>query len=152
MPMGSASLQYSPRPDTLGDGLRQLQRDSGGVVLLQIVRPPEAGALATLAAGGDTEAGQLLEAAMQIIDRVAAAPGREPVRCSGCGAAIRRMRFTCAVVLPFQAASTAGLGMAICFGCGTEISAIMDATQKAVRRILPLTRAIRPTHATGGRA
>ncbi len=151
MPMGAASLHY-PRRESLGDGLRALHRESGGVVLLQIVRPLEAGALAELAAGGDAEAEQLLEASLQVIQRVASASRRDPVCCAACKARVLGMQFACAVVLPYQASADAGIGMAICWGCGTEPAAILAAAQNAIRELWPNTRAIRATHTTGGRA
>lgn len=136
---------------TLAEGIGRIHDESRGMMNLHVIRREDAPRLLLAALAGDKEAGHLLHQVSQSIAQIEAAPARAPVQCGCCGSNLTNGRFSFAIATPDIADPSAGLGMAICWRCGTSLGVVRAAAVRALRLIWPNCRAV-TVHPEGGRA
>ena len=140
------------QPPTLDDGIRAMHAECGGALIVQVIRPPEALALVAQACSGDAQADAVLDAFMQVLRRVEAAPKHEPALCVACSRPPVGNAFNVAVAIPMRDVPGHALGFIVCEPCGITTAAIRGHAIAACREIWPDLRQVTVTHGEGGRA
>ena len=137
---------------TFEQGLRAMQHQAGGGVLMSVVRPREAFRLERLAIVGDHAARSMLDIVVPIVKRAARGLQGAPMSCAACGRPIPAMKFSVVTVTPFLTWPANGLALPVCQRCGIEAAAIKGAATRACRAVWSGMAVIEATHNEGGRA
>ena len=134
------------------DDIRRLHDDAAGLLNLDVVRRCDAPGLMLAAAAGNADAARLLLDVNDFLARIQSAPAKSPMECGCCGKPLRQGSYNLVVARPAEGDMAKGLGLAICYRCGTSLGAIKAAAITSLRLIWPQARCIEITHPDGGRA
>ena len=137
---------------TWANDIRRLHDAAAGLLNLDVVRRCDAPGLMLAAVAGSADAARLLLDVSDFLARIQSAPAAAPMECGCCGKPLRQGRYNLVVARPAEGDTARGLGLAICYRCGTSLGAIKAAATTALRLIWPQARCIEITHHDGGRA
>jgi len=142
----------SGAPKSLAEAVGRIHEQARGLLALHIIRRDDMPHMIAAAISGHEESAQLLFQVNSLLTRILDAPADAPMECGCCGTPLHRGRFAFVIASPDIADPEAGLGLAICYRCGTSLGAIKAAALKALRGFWPDGRFIDVTHPHGGRA
>ena len=134
------------------DNILRLHDAAAGLLSLDVVRRSDAPGLMLAAVAGDADAARLLLDVNDFLERIQSAQASDPMQCGCCGKPLRQGRYSLVVARPTQGGTERGLGMAICYRCGTTLGGIKAAAITSLRLIWPEARSIEITCPDGGRA
>ena len=134
------------------DDIRRLHDAAAGVLNLDVVRRCDAPGLILAAVAGNTDAARLLLDVNDFLAHIQSAPASFPMECGCCGKPLHQDRYNLVLARPAESDTAKGLGLAICFRCGTSVGAVRAAATTALPLIWPDARCIEITHPDGGRA
>jgi hypothetical protein len=112
-------------------GIAHLVTESGGVLAVMIVRPPDLPALFEAAQAGDREATRLIGAVTTFVERV---NGAEPVPCATCDADLADTAFSTVIVLPSCDEPTKGIALGVCIECASDPDEILRKAMGMLRQ------------------
>lgn len=139
---------------TFADGVAQLNRESGGLLRVEIIRPQDVFALACAVFSGDGRALARLTAVLESSERIRRMARESPALCLCCPRSIRDPQATLAILAPENDAATVRICSAICAKCsdGTTDEVLARAAA-AYQKTWPGLRTVGPvTHPAGGNA
>jgi hypothetical protein len=116
------------------EGFAHLVTESGGVLAVVIVRPPDIPALFDAARAGDREATRLISAVTSFIERVNAAA---PVQCGSCDVDLADTPFSVVIALPSRDDPTKGVALGVCVACAIEHDEILARAMMLLRQVFP---------------
>lgn len=139
---------------TLADGVAQLNRESGGLLRLEIIRPEDISGLSCAVFSGKGSALARLTAALESGDRIRRQARKNPVICLCCPRSIRDPRAVLALLFPASDAASVAVASALCDRCSAaDQEALIVRAAAAYRAIWPGLRCVGAvTHPQGGHA
>jgi len=138
---------------TFADGVAQLNRESGGLLRVEIIRPQDVFALSCAVFSGDGRALARLTAVLESSERIRRMARESPAICLCCPNSIRDPQATLAILAPENDAATVTICSAICARCSTgSPSQVLERAAAAYQQVWPGLRCIEITHSAGGNA
>jgi hypothetical protein len=139
---------------TLADGVAQLNRESGGLLRLEIIRPEDIFGLSCAVFSGNGGALARLTAALESGERIRREARKKPVVCLCCPRAIRDPRAVLALLFPASDAASVAVASALCDRCSAaDQEVLMARAAAAYQQVWPGLRCVGPvTHPAGGHA
>jgi len=143
-----------PDPEfTLQQGVDRLNRESGGLLRLEIIRPEDIFGLSCAVFSGDGAALARLVAAQESGDRIRRHARKKPVVCLCCPRSIRDPRAVLALLFPASDAASVAVASALCDRCSAaDQETLMACAAAAYEKVWPGLRCIEITHPEGGNA
>jgi mRNA-degrading endonuclease toxin of MazEF toxin-antitoxin module len=135
------------------EGLAQLNKESGGLLQLEIIQPEDHAVIAAAAVRGDPVAFSRLTAILQSGDVIRRLARNEGAVCLTCPGTVRNPEAALAILVPATEQATVAICSALCKQCSTGgFEEIMARAAIAYRAVWPGLRCIAVTHPEGGRA
>jgi hypothetical protein len=139
-----------PGGRTFAEGVAQLNRESGGLLRVEIIRPQDVFALSCAVFSGDGRALARLTAALESSERIRRMARKSPAICLTCPRAVRDPQATLAILAPENDAATVTICSAICARCSTgSASEVLKRAATAYTTIWPNLRCVEITHPAG---
>jgi mRNA-degrading endonuclease toxin of MazEF toxin-antitoxin module len=138
---------------TFSEGLAQLNKESGGLLQLEIIQPEDHFAIANAAVRGDPVAFSRLVAILQSGDVIRRMARNEGAVCLTCPGTVRNPEAALALLVPATERATVAICSALCEHCSAgPFQNIVERASAAYRTAWPGLRCVAVTHPEGGRA
>jgi hypothetical protein len=135
------------------EGVDQLNRESGGLLQLEIIRQQDHAVIAAAAVRGDPVAFSRLTAILQSGDVIRRMARTDGAVCLTCPGIVRNPESALALLVPATARATVAICSALCEQCSTGTAGdIIERASIAYRAAWPGLRCVSVTHPEGGRA
>jgi hypothetical protein len=145
--------QSRPQWNSLADGVAQLNREAGGLLRLEVIKPEDHFAIASAAFGGDLSALSRIRAIIQSAGLIESMSRAEPATCLCCPGMVIDPFSTLAVLAPAADVATVAVCSALCPRCTTgDTRDVLQRAAEAYKAQWPGLRCVAVTHPEGGRA
>jgi hypothetical protein len=139
-----------PGRRTFADGVAQINRESGGLLRVEIIRPQDVFALACAVFSGDGRAVARLTAALESGERIRRMARSSPTICLTCPRAVRDPESVLAILIPASDNASTAIASAICDRCSAaDDAALISRASAAYQQVWPGLRCIEITHPAG---
>ena len=129
------------------EGITEFAMESGGMLDVVVVCPPDILALFEAALADDPKAVRLTHAVASLIERV---EGAEAVLCGSCDANLADTAFSAVIAAPSRDDPARGIALGVCAECASEPDAILRKAVTALRHVFPGIRRVEMQgHAAG---
>jgi len=140
-----------PPPISLVDGLARIDRESGGLLRLEIIGPRDHIAIVSAACGGDCVALSRMRAIIQSAGFIETMARDKPATCLCCPGSVIDPFATLALLSPATDTATVAVCSAICPACSAgPIDEALRRAAAAYAALWPGLRCVDVTHPEGG--
>jgi hypothetical protein len=138
---------------TFAEGVDQLNRESDGLLRVEVIRKEDHSALAFAFLAGDRVAAARVKALLASQRFIQGMAKKKPALCLTCPNSVTDPDATLALIVAANDAATVGICSALCAHCSTgSAAAVLKRAADGYQAAWPGLRCVDPTHPEGGHA